>query len=204
VGYSGVPPHAPGNPKHCIDPPPFGEQCTMHAVDALRACLALPGCASLTCPAPEPYVGEDIARRGISGPVCQARSVTAAAWVRGESLEAGHGMCAPSGCASAFLATVPAGAEHPAVAAAVEAAGVLAAVRARGGAARLVAVDAREGALSEFLGLGASVGLLHSGGRGGAWLLRDGNEALAPLRALLAPAGTQWAALPEVFALHIV
>ncbi len=210
AGFSGVPLHAPGNPRVCIDPPPFGTQCTMHAVDAIRACLSLPGCAAVTCPAPEPYVNEDPSRRGISGPVCQARSVpSAVAWLGGLDLEAGHGMCAPSGCATAFLVPVPSGALHPSAAAALEAAGALPALRARGGGARLVAVDAAAAAApSDLFGLGPRVALLEGGGGGGgggAWLVKEGDPALAPTIELLAPTSAPaWALLPRALSVHVV
>ena len=206
AGFSGVPLHAPGNPRVCIDPPPFGNQCTMHAVDAIRACLSLAGCAAVTCPAPEPYVNEDPARRGISGAVCQARSVpSAAAWLGGKDLEAGHGMCAPSGCATAFLVPVPSGALRPSAAEALEAAGALPALRARGGGARLVAVDAAAAAPADLFGLGPRVALLEGGDAGGAWLVREGDPALAQMAELLAPAGAPaWASLARALSVHLL
>jgi hypothetical protein len=72
IGWDGSPAHLPGNPRVCIDPAPFGAQCTMHATDGLAACLAIPGCAALTCPDPAPYVAPrtDIHSHG---PVCQVR-----------------------------------------------------------------------------------------------------------------------------------
>jgi hypothetical protein len=70
IGWDGTPTHLPGNPRICIDPAPFGAQCTMHATDGLAACLAIPGCAAITCPDPAPYVAPrtDIHSHG---PVCQ-------------------------------------------------------------------------------------------------------------------------------------
>lgn len=210
VGWSGAPPHTEGDLKTCIDPAPFGAQCTMHATDAVRACLSLPSCAALTCPAPEPYLNED-GRRGITGAVCQARSVpSAAAWLGGADAEPGHGMCAPSGCTSAFLVPVPSRAMHAAAVAALEAAGALAALRARGAAgARLVAVDATAGTYAGLLGLGSPVAQLDGGrccsatGGDGAWLLRDGADVT--MREKLAPQGAPpWARLPKSLAVHIV
>jgi hypothetical protein len=210
VGWSGAPPHTAGDLKTCIDPAPFGAQCTMHASDAVRACISLPSCAALTCPAPEPYLNED-GRRGITGAVCQARSVpSAAAWLGGADAEPGHGMCAPSGCTSAFLVPVPSRAMRAAAVAALEAAGALAALRARGAAgARLVAVDATAGAHAGLLGLGSPVAQL-DGGRccsatsgDGAWLLRDGADVA--MREKLAPQGAPpWARLPKSLAVHVV
>ena len=103
VGYTGAPASSAGA---CIHPPPFGEQCTMLADSALHSCLRLlPGCTSLTCPDPGPYSAPHpkIPR---PGPICQARSSrSAGAWrQQGEALEAGHPMCAPTGCTSFFLA----------------------------------------------------------------------------------------------------
>jgi hypothetical protein len=207
VGWSGSPPHTPGDQKLCIDPAPFGAQCTMHARDAVHACLSLPGCAALTCPDPAPYLAD--AGRGISGPVCQARSVpSAAAWLGGADLEAGHGMCAPAGCASAFLVRVPSSALRPEVAATLGAviAGSAPALRF-GGGAQLVAVDASAGALAAFFSLGGALGVLDGdtccggAGGGGAWLLREG----AAEGELLAPAGAPpWASLSKKLALHFV
>lgn len=76
----------------------------MMADASLRACLALPGCTSLTCPDAAPYAAPH-PRLPRTGAVCQARSVASgAAWRGGEGLEANHGMCAPGGCTSFFLA----------------------------------------------------------------------------------------------------
>jgi hypothetical protein len=123
IGYAGTPPHTPG-PFCATRPngaPLFGEQCTMAARGALRACLSLRGCSALTQPDPAPYMGrrEDL---GTDGPVAQARAVTAAAWAAGAALEAAHGMCAPGGCASAFLTIVGAADAAPGVARALDAA----------------------------------------------------------------------------------
>jgi hypothetical protein len=73
----------------CIDPPPFGEQCTMLEDHAITSCLLLPACVALTCPDPSPYLVQRT--DGISGPVCQARA--------SHTVEAHeHGMCEPDGC----------------------------------------------------------------------------------------------------------
>ncbi len=72
IGWDGSPTHLPGNPRVCIDPAPFGAQCTMHGTDALAACLAISGCAALTCPDPAPYVAPRADIRS-HGPVCQVR-----------------------------------------------------------------------------------------------------------------------------------
>ena len=90
----------PHDPRFCISPPPFGKQCTMHATEALRACLGLRGCRGLVCPDPTPYArGQP--RRRITGPVCQARGRLAAG-------ERNHDMCKPRGCAHVAVDRPPA------------------------------------------------------------------------------------------------
>ena len=99
IGWAGAAAGVPHDPTLCIHPPPFGTQCTVHRHAALAACLALPRCIALTCPDPrESHVGT----RGITGPICQARSRAVAA-------ERGHGMCKPGGCMNVALRkeTVP-------------------------------------------------------------------------------------------------
>jgi hypothetical protein len=77
----------------CIDPPPFGEQCTMPRGAALAACMAMPRCIAITCPDPsESHIGT----RGITGPICQLRSSRV-------TNEKGHGMCKPGGCINVAL-----------------------------------------------------------------------------------------------------
>lgn len=100
----------PSGPLHhrslCINPAPFGRQCTMHEKDAIISCLGLAGCNALTCPAPAPYItpSADNKRRGIKAAICQARRVESAeAWQRGANLERRHGMCKPGGCRSFVL-----------------------------------------------------------------------------------------------------
>lgn len=94
----------------CINPPPFGAQCTMHAQHSLRACLLLRSCRSLACPDPQPY--QPVDRRGrrrdnIAGPICQARSTSSVEeWRSGSRLASHHGMCAPNGCHNFFLTPV--------------------------------------------------------------------------------------------------
>ena len=103
IAWTGANRHTPGDRSLCIDPPPFGEQCTMHALDALLSCARQKGCLALTCPDPAPYVQPRPDLRS-TGPVCQARDVASPrAWLAGQALEAGHGMCAPTGCTDVFL-----------------------------------------------------------------------------------------------------
>eukprot|EP00310_Coccolithus_braarudii_P023355 CAMPEP_0183336970 /NCGR_PEP_ID=MMETSP0164_2-20130417/4799_1 /TAXON_ID=221442 /ORGANISM="Coccolithus pelagicus ssp braarudi, Strain PLY182g" /LENGTH=217 /DNA_ID=CAMNT_0025506603 /DNA_START=32 /DNA_END=682 /DNA_ORIENTATION=+ len=81
----------------CIEPPPFGKQCTLPRHEALRACIRLPRCIAITCPSQEPYErGQP--RKRIYGPICQLRS-------RADSTNAerGHGMCKPSSCVNLVL-----------------------------------------------------------------------------------------------------
>ena len=90
----------------CIHPPPFGEQCTVHARDALVACLrAQPQCHALSCPSPEPYQ-RGRRRDGISAAVCQLRAVQHADWLGGASRARRHGMCNFQGCRNYFLKRV--------------------------------------------------------------------------------------------------
>ena len=100
----------PSGPLHhqslCINPAPFGRQCTMHERDAIVSCLGLAGCNALTCPAPAPYItpSVDNKRRGIKAAICQARRVESSeAWRKGANLERRHGMCKPGGCRSFVL-----------------------------------------------------------------------------------------------------
>lgn len=100
----------PSGPLHhqslCINPAPFGRQCTMHERDAVVSCLGLAGCNALTCPAPAPYItpSADNERRGIKAAICQARRVESSeAWRKGAHLERRHGMCKPGGCRSFVL-----------------------------------------------------------------------------------------------------
>jgi hypothetical protein len=79
------------DPRFCIHPPPFGDQCTMHANDALGACAVLDGCVGLVCPDPTPY-RRGVPRKRIRGPICQARGHMV-------SDERNHSMCKPGGCA---------------------------------------------------------------------------------------------------------
>jgi hypothetical protein len=193
VGWDGAPAHVAGNPHICVDPAPFGSQCTMHATDALSACLAIPGCAALTCPDPAPYNSPRPDLR-THGPVCQARRTPSAqAWLAGKDLEAGHGMCVPSGCADFFLIAVPRDRLNPAVVAALDAA--LPPAPAPPGAAPLTpaplwALDASiQPALLSLLGLDtpatASVAVLDAAVVGGnkaassqtgAWVLAKGTD----------------------------
>ena len=63
--------HIPHDPRYCIDPPPFGDQCTMHAKDALGACAVLATCVGLVCPDPAPY-RRGVPHKRIRGPICHA------------------------------------------------------------------------------------------------------------------------------------
>jgi len=91
------------NPLLCINPPPYGQQCTMHEEDALLSCLRLRGphailpCVALTCPSRADY--EHLRARpdrGMHGPVCQARGDVVIT-------DYGHGMCSASGCCNIFF-----------------------------------------------------------------------------------------------------
>ena len=86
--------------RYCIHPPPFGAQCTMHAVDAIHACASLPGCVGLVCPDPKPYWNGQ-PRRKITGPICQARGHLGGDGRWGG--ERNHLMCKPGGCAHITL-----------------------------------------------------------------------------------------------------
>lgn len=96
---------------HCINPAPFGQQCTLHMVSALAACLRSRGCNSFTCPSPDPYVRGG-RRDGIHAAICQLRSVSRAAWEGGANRETRHGMCKPGrpggkSCSNFFLSPLP-------------------------------------------------------------------------------------------------
>jgi hypothetical protein len=97
----------PHSRKACINPAPFGTQCTQHAALSLHACLLDAQCHSVTCPSPEPYV-HDVAhprRDGIKGAVCQLRAIHEADW-HGKTRATKHGMCKQSGCRNYFLTPV--------------------------------------------------------------------------------------------------
>jgi hypothetical protein len=80
----------------CIDPPPFGHQCTLPREAAIATCIAMKGCTAITCPEPlESHIGT----RGIKGPICQLRS-------KRSPNEKGHGMCRPGGCINIALTRV--------------------------------------------------------------------------------------------------
>ena len=84
IGWSSL----PHDSRWCITPPPFGQQCTLLRPVAMAACLAMPRCVALTCPDPaESQIGRKV---GVTGPICQARSVRTANEKR-------HGMCRPGG-----------------------------------------------------------------------------------------------------------
>ena len=92
IGWS--PDQLPSDPRWCITPPPFGKQCTLLRTVALAACLQMPSCVALTCPDPaESHIGR---KPGVTGPICQARSVRIAN-------ERRHGMCKPGGCLNVLL-----------------------------------------------------------------------------------------------------
>ena len=108
IAYSGAPPHATG--LHCVSKPSvggpiFGEQCTMHKKDALRACLATPACVSITSPDEMTYgVRSDL---GTNGPLAQLRNTHSLAWAKGTDLEKKHVMCSPGGCENVFVTRIP-------------------------------------------------------------------------------------------------
>jgi hypothetical protein len=214
IGYAGT---LPSSPAHCIHPPPFGEQCTAMADASLRACLALPGCAALTCPDPAPYHAPH-PRLPRAGPVCQARTVrSAAAWRRGgEDLEAGHGMCTPTGCTSFFLARLGAGDLAAPLARALSAA-----LRARGlqhhdtllawggaGGAGASAEQRQLLAADALLPLTVLQAGSSGSGSGGAWLVDAGAAAAPLLREQLGvpPAGLDlpWASLNSSLAVFLL
>ena len=90
IGWSSL----PHDSRWCITPPPFGQQCTLLRPVAMAACLAIPRCVALTCPDPaESQIGRKV---GVTGPICQARSVRTANEKR-------HGMCRPGGCTNIIL-----------------------------------------------------------------------------------------------------
>ena len=73
----------------CIHPAPYGQQCTVHLVDALASCLFL-NCRAVVCPDQGPYAkGKPL--KGIKGPICQIRN-------HADRNEIKHGMCKPGGC----------------------------------------------------------------------------------------------------------
>jgi len=124
IGWAGL----PSDPRYgCLDPPPFGKQCTLPRALALAACLSMPRCVAVVCPSQEPY------RPGGGGkvpePICQLRS-------HGDADERRHGMCRPSGCVTAVLEPI-----DEARAAAVAAAAAAASSSARSPRAHLVEVD---------------------------------------------------------------
>jgi len=94
IGYGG---DLPSNADYgCIDPPPFGTQCTLPRAAAIVACMAMQGCVAITCPDPkESHIGT----RGITGPVCQLRT-------RRTPNERSHGMCRPGGCINLGLSRI--------------------------------------------------------------------------------------------------
>lgn len=75
--------------KHCIDPAPFGKQCTVHLTDALASCVAM-NCKSVICPDQTPYF-RGKPSKGIRAEICQLRQHVK----KDEPL---HGMCKPKGC----------------------------------------------------------------------------------------------------------
>lgn len=90
IGWSSL----PHDSRWCITPPPFGRQCTLLRPVAMLACLSMPRCLALTCPDPaESHIGR---KAGVTGPICQARSVRTAN-------EKHHGMCRPGGCLNVIL-----------------------------------------------------------------------------------------------------
>lgn len=108
IAWSGLTTDVPHD-KHfgCIHPPPFGRQCTLHAGDSLRACLSAPGCRAITCPSPDPYTKPLRPRHdGITGAICQLRSVRQGEFDAGKSKASNHGMCREGrtvGCKNVFL-----------------------------------------------------------------------------------------------------
>lgn len=55
--------------NQCIDPAPFGRQCTVHRRDAILSCLNAK-CDAVICPDQKPYFNGKPAK-GIKGPICK-------------------------------------------------------------------------------------------------------------------------------------
>lgn len=113
----------PHNGTYCIDPPPFGTQCTVHMKDSITACLSMSSsssndkknvnCHAITCPDPTPYLdatSQENVNRGIHGAVCQMRGSVSSIQQWKESTkpinEKNHGMCQPDGCHNFFFSPV--------------------------------------------------------------------------------------------------
>jgi hypothetical protein len=60
------------NPKWCITPPPFGEQCTLFKKDAIFACTQMENCNALACADPTPYLADPKYKEA----VCQPRTTS--------------------------------------------------------------------------------------------------------------------------------
>ena len=56
IGWQGTAKDIMTDPKYCITPAPFGQQCTAFKKDAIYACLSIPKCTALTCPDDPTYV----------------------------------------------------------------------------------------------------------------------------------------------------
>lgn len=70
----------------CINPSPFGKQCTAFRSDALMGCLMTSACAALVCPDQGPYRAGN--KKGLNDAICQYRDHSL-------SDERNHGMCRP-------------------------------------------------------------------------------------------------------------
>jgi len=101
-GRAQDPLHDPG--LSCVAPAPFGQQCTVHRIDAVAACLkaasAAGNCKTVLCPSQRNLRSKDLDQRasikGIHGPICL---------LRGHSTPAvkNDGMCRPNGYFDSLL-----------------------------------------------------------------------------------------------------
>ena len=97
--------HTPSKPLLCIDPAPYGQQCTMHMKDAVFSCLSqLSVCKALVCPDKRETQGR--------GELCQIRGnpqMDLNSWHdHGLNRVKNHAMCRPKdgGCTSLFFTKV--------------------------------------------------------------------------------------------------
>jgi len=97
--------HTPSKPLLCIDPAPYGQQCTMHMKDAVFSCLSqLSVCKALVCPDKRETQGR--------GELCQIRGTPQMdlnSWRdHGLNRVKNHAMCRPKdgGCTSLFFTKV--------------------------------------------------------------------------------------------------
>ena len=107
INWNGKAADVPHSAIDCMHPPPFGQQCTTHASNALFACLrAQPACHALSCPSPEPYQHARGRSDSITNAICQLRSEQLEPWLKGSSRARRHGMCNFQGCRNFFLTRV--------------------------------------------------------------------------------------------------